>query len=187
MQKAGGIMHIFFSNIKRDMILNAILFLLIGFVLLLFPEKVSMIACYALGIILLFYAFQLLHQYFVTELHSSITLFLAILLLLAGIFVIIRYDIIISTIPFLMGVVFLFYGLRECSYALALKQSDYPKWSVNLLLALLLILAACILLFYPFEAASFAIRIIGSLLIYSAVSQIWTIHCLSVYRKEFFK
>ncbi len=180
-------MHIFLSNIKRDMILNALLFLLLGMILLIFPDKVSKIACYAFGIILLFYSFQLFHQHFTDELHSGITLFLAVLLLIFGIFVIIRYDIIISTIPFLMGIVFLFYGFRECSYAFTLKKADYANWGVNLLLSILLMAAACILLFYPFTIATLAIRLIGFLFIYSAISQCWTIRCLSHYRKDFFR
>ncbi len=180
-------MRIFLSNIKRDMIFNALLFLLIGFVLLIFPDKVSKLSCYALGIVLLFYSFQLFHQYFREETHSTITLLLAVCFLVFGIFVIVRYDVIISLIPFLMGIVFLFYGFRECSYAFALKKADYPSWSVNLLLSILLMVAACILLFYPFTVATFTIRLIGLLFIYSAFSQFWTIRCLTQYRKDFFK
>lgn len=57
-------MKSFFSNIKKDMVGNALLFLLVGLILLVFPVSVSKIACYACGIILLFYGLQLLHAYF---------------------------------------------------------------------------------------------------------------------------
>ena len=71
--------------------------------------------------------------------------------------------------------------------ALSLKQADYPKWSVNLLLAVLVLIVAAVLLLYPFRAASLAVRFIGGALIYSALSQLWTIHCLSSHAKDFFQ
>lgn len=42
-------MKSFFSNIKKDMVGNALLFLLVGLILLVFPVSVSKIACYACG------------------------------------------------------------------------------------------------------------------------------------------
>lgn len=180
-------MKSFFSNIKKDMVGNALLFLLVGLILLVFPVSVSKIACYACGIILLFYGLQLLHAYFTMSFPNSLTLIPAILLLLCGCFVIVRYDLVISFIPFLMGIVFLFYGLRETGYALSLKNAGYEGWGINLLLSVLSLAGACVLLFYPFAAASFAVRFIGACLIYSGISQLWTIHCLSSHIKDFFR
>ncbi len=180
-------MKFFLSNIKKDMVINALLLLIIGCVLLLFPTQVVRMTCYALGAILLVYGGMLLHQYFSSTVRSSLTLAFSVVLLIAGGFVILRYDLVISLIPFLMGIVFLFFGLQECRMALSLKQADYPKWSVNLLLAVLVLIVAAVLLFYPFRAASLAVRFIGSALIYSALSQLWTIHCLSSHAKDFFQ
>lgn len=179
-------MKFFLSNMKKDMVINALLFLIVGAVLLLFPTQVTRIACYALGVIVLAYAAGMLHQYFTSELRSSLTLAFAIVLAASGVFVIARYDLIVSFIPFLMGLILLFFALRECRYALALQQAGYPKWSVNLLLAIILLVAAAVLLFYPFSAAVVAVRFIGAALIYSGVSQLWTIHCLSSHTRDFF-
>lgn len=180
-------MKFFLSNIKKDMVINALLLLLIGLVLLLFPTQIAKVACYALGAILLIYGCLLLHQYLTGAERSSLTLVFSLALLIAGAFVILRYDLVLSLLPFLMGIVFLFFGLQECRMALSLKQADYPRWNVTLLLAVLVLLAAAVLLFYPFQVAEMAVRFIGACLLYSAISQLWMIHCLSRHAKEFFQ
>ena len=115
-------MKFFLSNIKKDMVINALLLLIIGCVLLLFPTQVVRMTCYALGAILLVYGGMLLHQYFSSTVRSSLTLAFSVVLLIAGGFVILRYDLVISLIPFLMGIVFLFFGLQECRMALSLNR-----------------------------------------------------------------
>lgn len=180
-------MRFFLSNIKKDLILNALLYLLAGMILLFYPIAVTTIVCYVLGAILLLYGAILLHQYFSGPLHSGVQLFLSIVLFILGAFVLLRSALVISMIPFLMGVVFLFNGLREIQYACSLKDAGYPKWQLNLLLALLLVIAALVLLLNPFAAAAMAVRFIGFLLIYNALSQFWTIHCLSSHVKDFFQ
>ena len=52
--------------------------------------------------------------------------------------------------------------------------------------ALIVLVLGAILLFYP-TAAAFAVRFIGIMLIYDAVSQLWNIHCLSSHARGFFK
>ena len=44
-----------------------------------------------------------------------------------------------------------------------------------------------LLIFNPFTAAAFAVRFIGIMLIYDAISQLWNIHCLSSHARGFFK
>lgn len=44
----------------------------------------------------------------------------------------------------------------ETGYALSLKNAGYEGWGINLLLSVLSLAGACVLLFYPFAAASFA-------------------------------
>ena len=63
-------MKFFLSNIKKDMVINALLLLIIGCVLLLFPTQVVRMTCYALGAILLVYGGMLLHQYFSSTVRS---------------------------------------------------------------------------------------------------------------------
>ncbi len=60
-------------------------------------------------------------------------------------------------------------------------------WQVNLTLALIMSAAGILLIFNPFTAAAFAVRFIGIMLIYDAVSQLWNIHCLSSHARGFFK
>ena len=89
--------------------------------------------------------------------------------------------------PLSDGDLFLFCGIRETACALSLKDAGYSGWQVNLTLALIMSAAGILLIFNPFTAAAFAVRFIGIMLIYDAVSQLWNIHCLSSHARGFFK
>ena len=112
---------------------------------------------------------------------------MAVVLLASGVFVILCYRALVSLIPFLMGLFFLFSGTRETAGALTLKDRGYASWQVNLALALIMIAAGVLLLFDPFTAAALAVRITGIMLICDAISQQWNIHFLSRTQRGFFK
>lgn len=180
-------MNFLFSHIRKDMILNALTVLVLGAILLFYPIAATALACFALGALLMIYGGILLRQHRSDPDHGSLGLTMAVVLLASGAFVILCYRALVSLIPFLMGLFFLFSGVRETACALTLKDRGYASWQVNLALALIMIAAGVLLLFDPFTAAALAVRFTGIMLICDAISQLWNIHCLSRTQRGFFK
>lgn len=180
-------MKFLFSRIKKDMILNALIVLVLGAILLFYPTAATALVCYVLGALLLVYGGITMHQYLSDPYRSAARLAASLTLIVLGAFVLFRYRTVVSIIPFLTGIFFLFCGIRETTCALSLKDADYSGWQVNLTLALIMSAAGVLLIFNPFTAAAFAVRFIGIMLIYDAVSQLWNIHCLSSHARGFFK
>lgn len=180
-------MKFLFSRIKKDMILNALIVLVLGAILLFYPTAATALVCYVLGALLLVYGGITMHQYLSDPYRSAARLAASLTLIVLGAFVLFRYRTVVSIIPFLMGIFFLFCGIRETTCALSLKDTGYSGWQVNLTLALIMSVAGVLLIFNPFTAAAFAVRFIGIMLIYDAVSQLWNIHCLSSHARGFFK
>ena len=177
-------MKFLFSRIKKDMILNALIVLVLGAILLFYPTAATALVCYVLGALLLVYGGITMHQYLSDPYRSAARLAASLTLIVLGAFVLFRYRTVVSIIPFLMGIFFLFCGIRETTCALSLKHTG---WQVTLTLALIMSAAGILLIFNPFTAAAFAVRFIGIMLIYDAVSQLWNIHCLSSHARGFFK
>ena len=169
------------------MILNALTVLVLGAILLFYPIAATALACFALGALLVIYGGILLRQHRSDPDRGSLGLTMAVVLLASGVFVILCYRALVSLIPFLMGLFFLFSGTRETAGALTLKDRGYASWQVNLALALIMIAAGVLLLFDPFTAAALAVRFTGIMLICDAISQLWNIHCLSRTQRGFFK
>ena len=162
------------------MILNALTVLVLGAILLFYPIAATALACFALGALLMIYGGILLRQHRSDPDRGSLGLTMAVVLLASGAFVILCYRALVSLIPFLMGLFFLFSGVRETACALTLKDRGYASWQVSLALALIMI-------FDPFTAAALAVRFTGIMLICDAISQLWNIHCLSRTQRGFFK
>ena len=55
-------MKFLFSRIKKDMILNALIVLVLGAILLFYPTAATALVCYVLGALLLVYGGITMHQ-----------------------------------------------------------------------------------------------------------------------------
>ena len=128
-------MKFLFSRIKKDMILNALIVLVLGAILLFYPTAATALVCYVLGALLLVYGGITMHQYLNDPYRSAARLAASLTLIVLGAFVLFRYRTVVSIIPFLMGIFFLFCGIRETTCALSLKDAGYSGWQVNLTLA----------------------------------------------------
>lgn len=109
------------------MILNALTVLVLGAILLFYPIAATALACFALGALLMIYGGILLRQHRSDPDRGSLGLTMAVVLLASGVFVILCYRALVSLIPFLMGLFFLFSGTRETAGALTLKDRGYAS------------------------------------------------------------
>ena len=90
-----------------------------------------------------------------------------ILGIVLGAVVLYKVEIVISLIPFILGVLVLCSGCSKLQDAIDLKRLDYGSWLGLLIVAAINIILGVVLIYNPFKAAILLFRVLGVVLILS--------------------
>ena len=160
----------FFQDVKNSFLLSAAVSIILGIVLIVYPVKTSLLICYIAGALLLFGGVVALIRYIA----SRYDLFVALVLILFGCFVIFESDLVIAFIPVVIGIILLANGLLSIQKAFNLKKTGLEKWWLEFLLALLTSVLGIIICTNPFDAVATTNIFIGICLVYSGISDLVT-------------
>lgn len=175
------------KSMKKSFILTAIVYIVAGIVLVIWPETTTKTICYSLGLVII--GFGLVHMWhYMKESPASkennYELVWALLAVAFGIFSILKWQKIVSIIPIILGFAIVFNGLIKLKRAIDLERMHNGSWWHILLLAIANIIFGGILLANPFEAASTLIRVIGIGLIYSGITDFLTLYWIAERSKQ---
>ncbi len=166
----------FFKGLKANYTASAVLCMVFGLVLLIWPGTTTRIVCTLLGSVLLIYgAFQVvicLANRERTFLSQGMLVF-GIVLAVIGLWILMRPEMIIMAVPVIIGIVVLIHGVHNVVQAIDLQRESYDKWWVALLFGILTVGLGGMLVCNPFGAVEMAVRIIGISLIYDGASDMW--------------
>lgn len=156
------------KNLKWNLILMSLLYIGLGFFLLLGPDVALNIVCYALGGVVLACAAVQLILYFTGDhglLQSQLTLVFGLVCLGLGLFLILRSDVIVRILPIVFGLFVLFDSLGRVQNALELRRCGYTNWKVFLALALLSVVLGLVMILNPFATMELLVMAIGIILV----------------------
>ena len=167
-----------FYVFKTNTFVSAIISILIGLALLLQPGSFTVLACRIIAVLVLISGAAAILSY-VRETQKvwrlQALLILGIILVLLGISMLANPGFFISLLPLVLGIIVLIHGFQDASYALNMKKLNDPYWWITLLIAAASILFAIIVIINPFAAASTVVMVIGAVLIYDGVSDLWVV------------
>lgn len=164
-------------RIKLDCLFVAIICILFGVTLLIWPTLSALAACYLLGGVLAVCGIVRIISYFTdgTQALFQTDLFLGLVFSVAGIWILLRPQSVGSLVFSLTAIVILLHGFLDVQEALNLRRAGYQRWWVVLLLGLVSIILALLSLLNPFESLTVLTAFIGASLIYDGVSEVWVI------------
>ncbi len=180
-------MYQFLKGIKMNYVVSAVLCIVFGLTLAIWPDISSRVVCIGVGIVLLLSGASSLITYFAEKdrgLISQINLLVGIVLAVLGGWIILNPGILIMIIPVVIGVIVVVHGVHNLIQALELFKGEYSKWWVALLLGAVTVGLGILLICNPFEAVNTAIMLIGIFLIYDGISDLWIISRVSKTAKE---
>ena len=96
-----------------------------------------------------------------------------VIILAVGIRFLVQPAVIVSLIPIVLGVVLLFHGLRAIKETIEAKKFGYDAWGADLILAIISLICGFICVFDAFGVMEKATIVVGIILIYNGVSNIW--------------
>ena len=119
----------FFQDVKNSFLLSAAVSIILGIVLIVYPVKTSLLICYIAGALLLFGGVVALIRYIASRepFFFRYDLFVALVLILFGCFVIFESDLVIAFIPVVIGIILLANGLLSIQKAFNLKKTGLEK------------------------------------------------------------
>lgn len=177
-------MEIHTKEVHTSNVLLAVLFVVAGIVLLVWPLEAMTICCQFIGSIVIFYGITRFYMYY-KQYHEgsyqvTLNLVIGLLTTAVGLYVFFKAEEVIKLFPYLTGLTLLLQAIIKFQQALEIKRVGFDQWKVIIGFALINILAGVLLLFNPFEAIELTLRIIAVLLLYEGISECWSLYHLSV-------
>lgn len=170
------------KDMKKQLTLTAIFSILLGLVLAIWPDATKMAVSYLIGAVLVVFGVIQVVRYFVYEVRLDLFRYdfvSGLILLGAGVFLLMRPEIIVGFLPVLLGIAIVIDGAVKIQQSMDLLRAGYRRWWLVLLLAALALAAGVVLLINPFKAASTLVLLIGIVLIYDGITDLWTISRVS--------
>lgn len=166
----------YIKSLKVNYSLSAVICVILGIVLLVWPGQSTQVVCMILGIVLGGFGIIQIVLYLATQEKTMVShsmMMLGIVLAVIGGWIVLKPDTIIKAIPMIVGILIVIHGLHNAVQAIDLKKIQYDNWWVALLLSLLTIALGVVLICNPFTVVDTVVRLIGAFLIYDGLSDMW--------------
>ena len=164
------------KKLKTNVMISSLLCIVIGIVLVIWPDLTMEIACLAIGAVLLVGGIIRLISYFTARdgsVYSQMNLIFGIVLIVVGGLILWQWDKVLEIVPIIVGIVIVLHGINDLRQAYTLFKNKYDKWWVALILGLLTAAFGVLLILNPFAALDTVVILIGIFLIFDGISVIW--------------
>ncbi len=175
------------KKIKVEYVVQALIMIVIGLVLIIWPSASLDFMAKALAVLLVLVGAAFIITYILRKERTVIdsgNFVLGIVVAAIGVWIFLNPGGFTDFIPKLFGVFIIVSGIMNLAQTVTLIRSSYPLWWLSLIFALITIILGLILLLNPTQIKELVVKIIGIFLIYDGVSNIWTVSRISKYAKK---
>ena len=168
----------YIKNLKANYTASALICMVVGMVLIIWPATSTQVVCMVLGGVLLIYGIIQIVLYLIARertLYLQGMLMLGIIFGVVGAWILLRPDMIIRAVPVIVGLIIIMHGIHNVTQAFDLKRMSYDRWWLALIFGMLTVLLGGVLVRNPFTVVNTVVRVIGAFLIYDGISDVWII------------
>lgn len=176
------------KHFKWQSMIAAVLYLIVGLLLLFYPQSIADLICNLVGAGMIVYGAVLIISYFMMDLQESLfrnDFVFGIVWILLGILVIKEKSVFQAMIPFIMGIMIISSGFLKLQDGIDAIRMGYPKSWVYLIMAAISIVLGLVILFNLISANALLYQIIGAGLVYCGISDLYFTITLSSKIKKF--
>ena len=166
----------YIKSMKVNYSLSAVICVILGIVLLVWPGQSTQVVCMVLGIVLGGFGLIQIILYLATKEKTMVShsmMMLGVVLAVIGGWIVLKPETIIKAVPMIVGILIVIHGFHNAVQAIDLKKMQYDNWWVALLLSLLTVALGVVLICNPFTIVDTVVRIIGAFLVYDGLSDMW--------------
>lgn len=166
----------YIKSLKVNYSLSAVICVILGIVLLVWPGQSTQVVFMVLGIVLGGFGLIQIILYLATKEKTMVShsmMMLGVVLAVIGGWIVLKPETIIKAVPMIVGILIVIHGFHNAVQAIDLKKMQYDNWWVALLLSLLTVALGVVLICNPFTIVDTVVRIIGAFLVYDGLSDMW--------------
>ena len=170
------------ENTGWQSIINIAIGLVLGAVLVVWPDRSVRLMCTLLGAALLICGLVYILGWLVRRREggiSAFTLIPGVVLSGLGIWLMTSSDSVIALVQYVFGAVVIFHGVLDVQSSVSLMRQGAARWWLDLALSALTLALGALILINPFGTFAALVTLIGLVLIYDGLSDLWIIHRLS--------
>ncbi len=179
---------IMLKNLKWNAILTALIYVVAGAILIIFPDKVQNVICNIIGLVGIILGVIRIFMYLSVEVQDAIyrnDFVEGIVLILIGILVIYQKAIIQSLIPFIVAIVIIVDGFVKLQDGIDAKRLGYDKSYIYVIFAAISIIVGLIVMFNLVDTGNILFQILGGGLVYCGISDIVSVVFIANRVKKF--
>lgn len=163
------------KNQNKSGLMDPLIYIAIGAVLIIYPTIVGVTVCYILSGAAFAMGIAAMIGYFMTGVETRVTgsyngLAKGIILILLGIFILIKKDLIISIVPLILGFMITVNGIKGIQTAVNLKKVVYGNFKVNITVASIISVFGIVMMLNPFSTVKVLFTMIGMGLLVSGIA-----------------
>jgi len=177
-----------FKKIRVNMTVNAVLTILIGILFVLNPGGTGSTIALIAGIAILVSGIGDIIRYISDREYGFLmsgSLFGGVIKCVLGLFAVTHTGTIITLLTYILSVFVIIGGVNCLESSIQLKKAHVSAWGLNMALSAVILAAGIFMLFFPFDAASTAIIIVGVILIADGLNELFTSWRMKKIGKEF--
>jgi len=172
---------------RTSSIIVAFLSIVLGVVLVMYPDKAASIFVKVCGYALIALGVYYIVVYFARKSKVAMLqmeMLLGIVLLLIGIWMVTKPASVIALLQYVVGALIVIHGIIDLQASLNIKRAGFDKWGASLVLSLLTLALGVLIIIDPFSATQVLMVVIGIVLVFDGLSDVYIIAVLSKLFKD---
>lgn len=165
-------MQTLLKEIKADILLSAVVCVVIGIVVMIWPEKTTMLLCRALALVLLVMGAANAFAYLADREASRFGLASGMVIFALGALIMIRPSLVARMIPIVVGIIFVMHGMEDMQLAMEGKSYGDKSWWISSLFSSATIVLGILLIWKSFSVAMGVTWFLGLMLVFDGVSDL---------------
>lgn len=173
------------KSIKLDVTLAAVLSVVLGVLLVVWPGTVITVLARVIAIILMGSGIVALIPRLLDEIKSVTSIIVSLLITLIGLWMFLSPQAVASIIPIAIGVLLVVHGVQDLALAFEGRRTKAHNWWSIPLMAILNIVLGILCICNAFGLVKLGMILIGIMLIYDGISDMFIVHKVNKASKEF--
>lgn len=164
------------KGLRLNITISGLFSIILGILLLAYPaESLTTISRVLAGIIILAGIFIIISQIFENG-FNAMGIAVGGVLAIIGLWIFMAPGAIVSIIPIAIGVLLVVHGLQDLGLAIEATKAHAPRPWLTFIVAIINILLGAVCVADAFNVVAIATRLIGIMLIYDGITDIFTVH-----------
>ena len=168
-----------FNRLRSGLIAISIVFIVLGIALIIWPNTSMDIIVYLMGAIVLVAGLLKVISYLKSEqsFKSIYEIIEGTIFLIAGLMMVFFSEQVIQIMTYIFGIYICFDGIMNLQKGFEFKKLDYHPWKIVLPIGAITLVIGIIFLCHPFNAMEMLVLMMGVVLVYDGVINLYIAFC----------